>query len=545
MNKNNLRYIAYVRKSEERKERQELSHTAQTRKIKEHFPNLNIVKWMPPESKSAFKTGRPIFKQAMDLIDQGKADGIVSYFPNRLSRNEIDSGRLTYALRGPLKDLKFCTYNFENTPEGIMMLQMVMNQGQYESSKQGRDVKRGMEEKVINGERPGVVPTGYYKKPLLNEHGELMKNKENKIITKTAIDLDRFDHVRQMWRLLLSGVYTPREIRRIANEDWGYTLRATSKTGGGSIGLSTIYRMFTNPFYAGWIRHNGKLYEGSHEAVITLEEFDYAQKLLGKRGKPRLNAHEYAFTSLLKCGECGCSIAGKTNEKFVKSKGKLVAYVHYFCIRKSEKRPCTQTRYTRVEDLENEIKDELAKYEILPEFRDLAISILKRDNALEVRDRQTTYKSQQKARSDAQKRLDGLVDMRLRGQLDDEEYEHQRSRYKQELSRLDSLLRSTEDRAEQWLELTERAFNFATYARYHFEHGDLRTKRDILMTLGDNLLLKDNRITLQPSKWLVPIGKSYPIIKEAYSRRDRTETKTSSNLSEEANVEIMNSWRAI
>ena len=172
---------------------------------------------------------------------------------------------------------------------------------------------------------------------------------------------------------------------------------------------------------------------------------------------PRLNKNAYAYTSLIKCGKCGCAVAGKTNEK----------YVHYFCIRKSDKRPCDQTKYTSVEALEEEIENELTKYEILPEFRDLAIDILKRNNTLEVGDREAIYKTQQKARHDTQAKLDGLVDMRLKGQLDDADYDRQRERYKREISGIDELLRGTEKRSDSWLELTEQAFNFATYARHH------------------------------------------------------------------------------
>ena len=173
-----LRYIAYVRKSEEREERQELSHESQKENIQQYFPDLNIVKWMDYESKSAFHPGRPIFDEMLQLIEDGFADGIVAWHPNRLSRNEIDSGRLTYMLRTKLKDLVFCTYRFDNTPEGILVLQNLMNHSQYESSKQGRDVKRGMETKAMRGERPGQVPQGYIKVPLLDENGVLIKKKE-------------------------------------------------------------------------------------------------------------------------------------------------------------------------------------------------------------------------------------------------------------------------------------------------------------------------------------------------------------------------------
>ncbi|MEO5498870.1 MAG: recombinase family protein, partial [Candidatus Saccharimonadales bacterium] len=113
-----LRYIAYVRKSEVREDRQQLSHQSQIEEIKQHFPNLNIVKWMEPESRSAFKPGRPIFNEMIELIENGFADAIVGWHPNRCSRNEIDSARITYMLRDKLKDLKFVSYNFDNSAEG-------------------------------------------------------------------------------------------------------------------------------------------------------------------------------------------------------------------------------------------------------------------------------------------------------------------------------------------------------------------------------------------------------------------------------------------
>ena len=223
-----LRYFAYVRKSEERTERQELSHKAQERKIKEHFPDLKIIEWIEPESKSAFKPGRPLFNRMMERIEAGEAEGIVAYHPNRCSRNEIDSATITYALRGALKDLKFCTYNFDNTAEGIMMLQMIMNQSQYESSKQGRDVKRGMEEKAMDGERPGQVPQGYIKLPVLNDNGQIIKRKGNKILTRTYNDPDRYEKVKQMWKMFLYEGYKPEQIWKIANNEWGFLTRKTT-----------------------------------------------------------------------------------------------------------------------------------------------------------------------------------------------------------------------------------------------------------------------------------------------------------------------------
>jgi site-specific DNA recombinase len=537
-----LRYIAYVRKSEERKERQELSHKAQVRKIREHFPDLNIVKWMEPESKSAFKTGRPIYKE------RGEADGIVAYYPNRLSRNEIDSGRLTYALRDSLKDLKFCTYTFENTPEGVMMLQMIMNQGQYESSKQGRDVKRGMEEKALGGERPGQVPQGYIKVPILDKYGNVMKKKDNKIVTRTTDDPDRWHLIDKMWDMLLYEHYKPEQIWKKADKEWGYRTRKTTfgenSTGDKPMPKSMMYSIFTNRFYAGLIPHNGEWYKGNHHAMITPDEFDYAQKLLGTKGAPRKSVHNFAYGSLLHCGTCNCQIVAKATTKLIKSSNELKTYVHYYCTRKSIVRPCDQRKYKTLEDLESEIDAELAKYTIIPEFRDMALKILRRNHKAEVGDRTHVYESQQKLRKSIQSQLDSLTDKLTRGIVDEDDYVRQKNILKAQLNEIDSGLRGTEKRAEDWLELTERAFDFATYARIQFaETKDPMVKRDILKTLGVNLLLKDNKLSLTPNEWLIPIERDYPALEKAYLKV-RTNKKATTKELEAALASIFESWRA-
>src|ERR1051326_1017695 len=135
-----IRYIAYVRKSSEEEERQSLSIPAQKRRIKDLFPELKIVKWLE-ESKSAFTPGREHFGEMMRILQEGEADGIVGWHPDRLSRNEIDAAAITYGLRtGLIKDLKFGSYFFDNSPEGIMMLQNVMSHSQYFSSKLSKDI---------------------------------------------------------------------------------------------------------------------------------------------------------------------------------------------------------------------------------------------------------------------------------------------------------------------------------------------------------------------------------------------------------------------
>lgn len=546
-----LRYYVYIRKSEERLERQMLSLAAQLREIHARFPDIDIVGNPIEESTSAFKPrNRPLFTKMLDDIDNGKAEGIIAYHPNRLSRNELDAGEISYRLRNKasnLRDLKFVSYAFENTPEGIMMLQMALTQSQYESSKQGVDVARGMKQKVIDKkERPGQVPLGYIKRPVLDANGRLIQFKD-KIITETVLDPERHELVAKIWSMFLSGIYTTGEIRRIANEDWKLRSRAYRKkdgTGGSiPIGSSSLYRILNNPFYAGVIRHNGEEFEGGHEAMITIEDFDYAQKLLGKRGKPRLNVNDYSFTGLIKCGKCGCSVVGKARDKIL-ANGEAVTYVYYYCTRKSEKRPCDQKKYTPLARIEQEINEEIDKFTILPEFKKLALDILRRNHSLEVKDRNAIYRNQQSSREQIQARLDKLVDMRTGGLLTDEEYIQQRDRLRLELDEVHGGIDSTERRAKDWMKLTEKAFEFATTAKEAFANGDTKVKRDILMTLGEKLILLDQKLYIEPSVWLLPIKEQYPEIEKKYLR-GRTNKKASSKELDEALVDVFNIWRAI
>lgn len=158
-------------------------------------------------------------------------------------------------------------------------------------------------------------------------------------------------------------------------------------------------------------------------------------------------------------------------------------------------------------------------------------------------ERTQVYSSQQSKRGELQKQLDNLIDMRTKNLIDDEEYISQRDRLRFEREKVDELLRNTEQRADDWLELTEKAFNFATYARIHFKNGSLSVKRDILRTLGENLTLKDGRLSVTPNEWLIPLSEGYENLEKSYLW-GRTNQKTASPDRETVLEPIIDSWRA-
>ena len=158
-----MKYIAYCRKSTDEKEKQILSIDQQIYELKQFAQreNLEIVEFLT-EAQTAKVPGRKVFADLIRKIEQGEADGIVSWNPDRLARNSIDGGKIIYLLdEGKLKDLKFPTHWFDNTPQGKFMLNIAFGQSKYYVDNLSQNVKRGLHFKAMQGEWPGFAPFGY------------------------------------------------------------------------------------------------------------------------------------------------------------------------------------------------------------------------------------------------------------------------------------------------------------------------------------------------------------------------------------------------
>ena len=355
-------------------------------------------------------------------------------------------------------------------------------------------------------------------------------------------DPDRFHLVRKMWDMMLTGNFTPPQIREIANKEWGFRTPKTKRDGGVEIANSVIYKMFNNLFYTGTnFQWAGKVYtNGNHKSMITLEEYDRVQVILGRNGKPRAQTHDFAYTGIITCGLCGGMITATEKIKIVKTTGELKNYIYYHCGHKKKDIECKQERIT-LKELEDQIDIELERYTIMPKFQKWALEILNRDNDKEIEERTKVYENLHKALTETQKELDALTKMRYRELIDDETFIKERDDLKEKIARIKTNLRETESRAEKWLELTEKTFNFACYARKEFLLGDLNKKREMLSALGQNFSLKDKKIHIIPNEWFIPIEKAYPMLEAEYKRVELDKTLTDT-MRKELFAQIILSW---
>ncbi len=516
-------YFIYCRKSIEAEDRQVLSIDSQIRELQEVAAKLKVpVAEVLSESKSAKEPGRPVFNSMMKRLYNGEAAGVICWKLDRLARNPVDGGSVIWAIKQHGIRVITPAQTFAREDDNIILMYIEFGMAQKYVDDLSKNVKRGLKAKIENGWFPGLAPIGYL-------NNTVRTTGQNNLIK----DPERFPLVRRMWDLVLTGLHTPAEILRIANEDWKFKTRQSRKTGGKAIPRSVIYRMFTQPFYYGqfeYPRGSGHFYQGKHEPMITEAEYDRVQMLLGKKGKPRpQSTREFPFVGLIKCGDCGRMvtaeekrqiICSQCNFKFAHGKReacprcvtpvenmknpKFPRYSYYHCS-KSKIPRCTQ-KVVSGDVLEAQIDQFLARIQISEKFRDWALKYLHELHEKEHATRNEIIQAQQKAYNDCVRRIDNLVKLKTSPDngdgnlLSDDEYGRQRNHLLKEKAALEEMLNDAGHRIDQWVKLSERTFEFACTVRERFAKGDAKTKKEILSTVGSNLILKDKILSIEAKK---------------------------------------------
>ena len=311
-------YCLYARKSSEDDERQALSIDPQTKEmaIQGQAQGLRVTD-IRKESHSAKNSGkRPVFEQMIADIRRGLFTGILSWAPDRLSRNAGDLGVIVDLMdQGKLIEIRTHGQVFTNSPNDKFLLMILCSQAKLENDNRGINVQRGMRTKCELGFRPNKTPLGY-----LNDH---YSGKGQK---KVFVDEKRAPIIKQAFERVAAGA-SGRDIY-----DWLKDIDFRTPTGT-SLTLSMIYRILNNPYYCGIFEYpigSGKWYKGAYTPIITRELFDAVQQQMVVAPKSKPGTKQFDYIKLLKCGRCQSGITAQEKLKKLKS-GEIRRYVYYHC----------------------------------------------------------------------------------------------------------------------------------------------------------------------------------------------------------------------
>lgn len=260
-----IRYALYARKSTTSEDRQASSIEDQIKECvnKVALPHdLNIVKVYQESYSAKVADMRDQFNAMINEIENSRIDGLIAWHPDRLSRNMKEAGAIIDLVdRGLIKDLRFPTFTFENTPAGKMLLGITFVMAKQYSEHLAESVDRGNKRATEDGEFIGKFKHGY----VVGINRTFQPDPHN------------FTKIKTMFCMALEGK-SQKDIRLWINKQ-EYTVQ---KRPGGEYVSHTwdkddVSKLLKDPLYAGVFKWGKNLIDlvkvYDFEPMISVEEF--------------------------------------------------------------------------------------------------------------------------------------------------------------------------------------------------------------------------------------------------------------------------------
>src|SRR3984893_13083391 len=325
------------------------------------------------------------------------------------------------------------------------------------------EARKGMQEKAEQGIWPTVAPLGY--RNLIGPNGKKIIEPDPK-----AAPL-----IGRLFEWYAAGTLSLREAAR--------KVRAAGlvhRKSGAPVPLSTVHAILRNRLYAGAFEWNGRRYLGTHQPLVSSELWERVQDVLNGRqaNKHRRAKHNFAFSGLIACGHCGCSIVGEIKKQ---------RYIYYHCT--GYKGRCDEP-YVREEVLERQFSDLLGRLGFDDEALEWVREALHASHADEKREHEGAVDRLQTEHKRLQSRLDAMYIDKLDGRVDATFYERMSTSWREEQG---CCLRETERHQvanKSYMDEGVQLLELARNAQRLFERQEPREKRRLLNFLVSNCTWK-------------------------------------------------------
>ncbi|KKR61602.1 MAG: Recombinase [Parcubacteria group bacterium GW2011_GWA2_40_37] len=321
------RYVIYVRKSTDEKDKQVRSLGDQVDVCKEYALNngLRVVKIIQEAESAKEPDIRPKFRGLLDDLKAGKYDGLIAWHPDRLARNMKDAGEIIDLLdKHIIKDLKFASFTFQNDTSGKMLLGISFVISKQYSDHLSDSVTRGNVKSIEEGKLINRAKHGYFK----DRNQYLRPDGANFLLMKTA------------FKMRLEGK-TMVEIATYLNESGYQKWHKDGKHRPFYMDKQKVQKFLIDPTYTGVLIYGKQTVDLAtfydFHPMLSVEEFMQINQLgnkselikLAKKHHKRENIKANLMRGMVICDACGEAMhAGITPKK---TKDGVVRYFYYRC----------------------------------------------------------------------------------------------------------------------------------------------------------------------------------------------------------------------
>ena len=504
----------YLRKSEQSKKRQVRSiedQKADCLALAEQL-SLNVVETFIEERSARKPRNRPQFSAMIKALsfkspERRRADAILAWHPNRLSRNAEESGILVQRLDDNLiKHLYFPAYSFHNDSSGVEHLSMELARAKGYSDHLSDSVSRGTQNREKEGAMVYPAPFGYTKK---REHPDPSQCSLFPIPHPTLFDARK---------MIVSLALERQSINQILKTVRAHFVHLDEF----SMSHALVHKIINDEFNFGrWVVNRGQenervvdlmnitLPDGTQfTPVCSKQEFDQIQCQKSGPGKIRNRRRINPLPNIVTCGHCDRKMY-PSYRKIKKGGGVVEEQLGYECQYKDENgERCQQSRFKAAllfDGIESYAKEH--QHIFTQKHYEKYVYTLKRFLAKTQRQMHTSQSSLTKQLQVIADKKSTLIQQKIqlseKGQMDDVTLNHIDQQLKEldtaavEIKRNKLNARNTDKERivsfRQFLELLENL-------GHYWLSGDMEQKRTLSEKLLLNLVVKDKEI--QSQTWI-------------------------------------------
>ena len=297
---------------------------------------LTVVDEYIDDGWSGTNFERPSFQRMIDDIEDGKINCVVTKDLSRLGRNYILTGQYT-EIYFPSKGVRYIAINDNvDTINGESELAPFLNiLNEMHARQTSKKVKAAMHTRFANGAHYGAyAPLGYVKDP--DKKGHLLIDPETHWIVEKIFDLAVHGRgAASITRILVEEkVPTPGWLNYERYGTFANIYAGAPAEKAYAWTIAQVKSILKEETYIGHSIHNKQSnisfknkkkvrkpqeewyrVENTHEAIISEEVFQKVQELIASRRRKRRNGTTQIFAGLIKCADCGWSLAYGENKQ--------------------------------------------------------------------------------------------------------------------------------------------------------------------------------------------------------------------------------------